>query len=221
MFEKIRADMLRAHHQSTAPRAVDVLRLLWRDNGLQSLVIYRFGRWLCRLRKRPWGWMITPLLYPVYGMLSVCFRKVSGICLEQSADIAPGLYIGHFGGIEVKNCRIGPDCSIHHQVRLGPEESTVPGLVIGKGVWIGAHARIGAGVSVGDGATIGAGAVVTRDIPQRCLVLGNPCRIACRDYDNSRYLRLCHPPADSESTTPADVAVPAATEPVSQTDHKE
>jgi acetyltransferase-like isoleucine patch superfamily enzyme len=60
--------------------------------------------------------------------------------------------------------------------------------VIGEKVWIGAHAQICANVSVGDGSSIGAGAVVTQDIPQCCLVLGNPGRIAQRDYDNSAFL---------------------------------
>jgi serine acetyltransferase len=60
--------------------------------------------------------------------------------------------------------------------------------VIGEGVYIGAHAQICADVSVGDGATIGAGAVVTQDIPDHCLVLGNPGRIAQQNYDNRGFL---------------------------------
>lgn len=188
MFENIRADTMHVHRCTGTLRPLDVLHSLWMNYGLRALVIYRFGRWLSRVRKHCFGRAIAAILYPAYWILSIYVRKAYGIDLEQSADIAPGLYINHFGGIKVRNCRIGPRCNIQHQVKLGPAEITDKGPVIGEGVYIGAHAQIYADVSVGDGATIGAGAVVSQDIPHHCLVLGNPGRIAQRDYDNSALL---------------------------------
>ncbi|MGZ4954071.1 MAG: serine O-acetyltransferase [Methylobacter sp.] len=188
MFENILADMLRVHRQKHPLRAIDALRLLLFNNGLQALVIYRFGRWLEHVGKKPFGWAITAPLYPAYWTFSFYITKAYGINLEQSADIGPGLYIGHFGGIQVRNCRIGPYCAIQQQVKLGPVEAKGKGPVIGEGVWVGAHSRIYGNISVGDGATIGAGTVIVQDVPQRCLVLGNPGRITQRDYDNRAFL---------------------------------
>ncbi|MGZ5007767.1 MAG: serine O-acetyltransferase [Methylobacter sp.] len=189
MFEHIRADILRVHRSNETLRTIDVLRSFYINYGLQALVIYRFGRWLNDLHKRSgFGRAIAALLYPVYWILSAAARKAYGIDLDQSADIAPGFYINHFGGIEVRNCRIGPHCVIQQQAKLGSDEAAEEGPVIGAGVWIGAHSRTYAKVNVGDGAAIGVGAVVTQDIPQRCLVLGNPGRIAQRGYDNSALL---------------------------------
>ncbi len=186
MFENIRADTMRVLRKN---RKINVLHLLCFSYGLHALVIYRFGRWLRNVRKHRLGWAIAIPLYPAYWMLSVCVRKAYGINLEQSADIAAGFYINHFGGIEVRNCRIGPRCNIQQQVKLGPAETTDRvGLVIGEGVYIGAHAQICADVNVGDGATIGAGALVTQYIPDHCLVLGNPGRISQWNYDNSDFL---------------------------------
>lgn len=188
MFENIRADIMRVH-RSTAPLSpIDVLHSLWINFGLQALVIYRFGRWLTGVRKHCFGWPFTIPLYPVYWILSAWVRNAYGINLDQSANIAPGLYINHFGGIEVRNCTIGPHCNIQQHAKLGPAENTDMGPVIGERVWIGAHSRICANVKVGDGAAIGVGAVVTQDIPSHCLVLGNPGRIAQRDYDNHALL---------------------------------
>ena len=48
---------------------------------------------------------------------------------------------------------------------------------IGSDVWVGGGAIILAGVSIGSRAVIGAGSVVTRDVPQGVLAVGNPCRV--------------------------------------------
>lgn len=50
-------------------------------------------------------------------------------------------------------------------------------ITIGDNVWIGMNVIILKGVTIGDGAIIGAGSVVTRDIPPRCLAVGNPARV--------------------------------------------
>ena len=48
---------------------------------------------------------------------------------------------------------------------------------IGSDVWVGGGAIILPGVRIGSRAVIGAGSVVTRDIPEGVLAVGNPCRV--------------------------------------------
>jgi galactoside O-acetyltransferase len=48
---------------------------------------------------------------------------------------------------------------------------------IGNNVWLGANAVILPGVSIGDNSVIGAGSVVTKDIPENVVAVGNPCRV--------------------------------------------
>ena len=60
--------------------------------------------------------------------------------------------------------------------RARPEIACRP-VVIEDDVWIGPNATILKGVHIGAGAFIEPGAMVTRDVPARARVLGNPARV--------------------------------------------
>ncbi len=51
------------------------------------------------------------------------------------------------------------------------------GITIGDDVWIGSHVVVLDGVSIGSHAVVGAGSVVTRDVPDWAVVVGNPARV--------------------------------------------
>ena len=51
------------------------------------------------------------------------------------------------------------------------------GIKIGNDVWIGLNAIILHGCKIGNGVTIAAGAVVTKDVPDFCVVGGIPAKI--------------------------------------------
>ena len=86
---------------------------------------------------------------------------------------------GH-GLIEIgEDTQIGPGTIItttdhDYQSNL---ETRFKGVVIGRGVWIGANVTILPGAEIGDFAVIGAGSVVSRKIPPRSLALGIPARV--------------------------------------------
>ena len=48
---------------------------------------------------------------------------------------------------------------------------------IGDNTWIGAGVIVTPGVTIGKGCVIGAGSIVTRDIPDHVVAVGNPCRV--------------------------------------------
>ncbi len=59
-------------------------------------------------------------------------------------------------------------------------------VVIKKGAWIGAGAAILPGVTVGKYTVVGAAAVVTHDVPDYAVVVGNPARVT-KVLDESRF----------------------------------
>ena len=166
-----------------------VWRLFADSYGLHALFAYRLGRWLLRALGRRHLWPLLPVCWPIYYLLSRCVWVAYDIRLELSADIGPGLYIGHFGAIRVRRCRIGANCSIGHLTHISAGADG-RGPVVGDRVWIGAHAQIIGPHRIGSDATIGAATVIQGDVPEGVLCLGNPARLVIRNYDNRRILGL-------------------------------
>jgi serine O-acetyltransferase len=164
-------------------------QLLAANYGLQALLAYRLGRVLLRSRRKFWWWPLMPFAWLLYYLLSRYARIAFDIRLELSADIGPGLYIGHFGALRVRSCRIGANCSIGRLTEIAPA-ATGDGPMIGDRVWIGGHVRIVGAYQIGSDSTVSAGAVVLRDIPDGALCMGNPARIVMRNYDNRGILGL-------------------------------
>ena len=54
---------------------------------------------------------------------------------------------------------------------------TVKPVLIQKGAWIGAGVTILPGISIGKHAIVGAAAVVTKDVPDYAIVVGNPAKV--------------------------------------------
>jgi len=62
------------------------------------------------------------------------------------------------------------------EIRKPGTQFSIP-VRIGNDVWIGSNVVILPGVNIGDNSVIGAGSVVTHDIPENVVAVGNPCRI--------------------------------------------
>jgi len=48
---------------------------------------------------------------------------------------------------------------------------------IGRNCWLGAGVIVLPGITIGDNVVVGAGSVVTKDLPDNVVAVGNPCRV--------------------------------------------
>jgi sugar O-acyltransferase (sialic acid O-acetyltransferase NeuD family) len=151
--------------------------------------------------------VVSPFVVPLFGpgnrqsaaadALDHGFREPyslidpTAIC-PRSLEYGPGLYVN-------AGCAIGAGsrfdrfvfvnraASIGHHAEFGAFVSIGPGAVLAGQVRVGAGSVIAVGavvlpkVSIGANAVVGAGAVVTKDVPDHCLVVGNPARIVKDD----------------------------------------
>ena len=81
------------------------------------------------------------------------------------------------------NAQIAPNVSIYtagHPIHPDSRNSGYEygiDVTIGDNVWIGGNAVIMPGVTIGNNVVIGAGSVVTKNLPDNVIAIGNPCRI--------------------------------------------
>lgn len=87
------------------------------------------------------------------------------ITIEDDALIGPYVMVTAGNYSLVGEGPVGSTPMIEQDIHLGPN------------CFIGAYAMILPGVTIGPGAAVGAGAVVTRDVPARAIVVGNPARV--------------------------------------------
>ena len=127
--------------------------------------------------------------------------------IRRSLARVRGAGLRWLGGMDVgEGCRISP------RARL--DRSNPRGVHIGKytdvffnadimaydsihdepvDTWIGECCQIGPfaivypGVRIGEGSIVATGAVVTRDVPDHCLVAGNPARVLEKDIKTGKF----------------------------------
>jgi len=92
----------------------------------------------------------------------------------EGVEIEDGVFIGH--GVTFINDSypraVNPDGSLQTE-----KDWKVERTVVKRGASIGSGATILSQVVVGENAIVGAGSVVTRDVPAKAIVAGNPARL--------------------------------------------
>lgn len=103
-------------------------------------------------------------------------------CFLDSAKVTIGDYV-YMG----PNCNIFTPCHpIHHELRKEKVTEYALPVTVGSHSWIGGDVVITPGVTIGENCVIGAGSVVTKDIPDNSIAVGNPCKVIRQVNDKDR-----------------------------------
>lgn len=100
------------------------------------------------------------------------------VVIGDRVRLHSNVFVPEYSVLE-SDCWLGPNVVLTNAKYPNSPESkaSLRGPQIERGVKIGANATILPGVRIGRYALIGAGAVVTKDVPEQAVVVGNPARI--------------------------------------------
>lgn len=102
----------------------------------------------------------------------------SDVIIGNDVTIKCGVQL--WDGIHIENgVFVGPNATFTNDAFPRSKRTTfaLKRTLVKSGASIGANATILPGITIGENAMVGAGAVVTHDVPNNALVMGNPARI--------------------------------------------
>ena len=94
----------------------------------------------------------------------------AGVVIASHVQIGCGVNIN-------RSASIGHDSSIGWGSSIGPGVTTGGNVTIGQNTLIGVGASVLPGITIGNYCTVGAGSVVTRNVANGVIVVGNPARV--------------------------------------------
>ena len=118
------------------------------------------------------------------------YRRIWGMDIHPTAQFSLS---AKFDKVYPKGVHVGENSYIAFESRILCHDRT-RGLYIdtriGRNCFIGGNSLILPGVEIGDNCVVGAGSVVTKSVPPRCVVSGNPAKILREGIDVGPYGRF-------------------------------
>ena len=122
----------------------------------------------------------------VARMISQFARFLTGIEIHPKAKIGKNLFIDHGMGVVIgETSEIGNNVTIYHNVTLGGISPSINSNeqrdvkrhpTLEDNVVVGSGAQILGPITIGKNSLIGSNAVVTKDVPEKSIMVGIPAR---------------------------------------------
>jgi serine O-acetyltransferase len=112
-----------------------------------------------------------------------------GIEIQPDAQIGPGFYIFHYGGIFIGGAVVaGENLTLTHDTTIGYSRAQCRRgcPTFGNNVWIAPGAKIAGRITVGSSVNLGANVVIERNVPDNAVVqLRSPLAVTFPTQDGA------------------------------------
>lgn len=157
-----------------------------------AVVVHRFGEQIDPDKnKQFWVSFFGFILRPAFHILRFLSVAVCKMVFQEGTELGKDIRFSSKGNIIIGAEKIGNGCVIHHNVTFGmylAGNDFMGRPKIADNVWVGPNTIIHGNINIGEGATILSGTVLTKNVPPRCVVSGNPGRIVKRKFNNTSLL---------------------------------
>lgn len=169
-----------ARYEKHAASRFRVFSLFVRHKGFRALYIHRriHHHLVNGKRVRTLWWFVIDRLFN------------RDVFIAPEAEIGPGLWLIHPKGVTIGVKATGEGCTIYQNATIGAnyrqDDSGNELPVLGDKVVVGPGAVVVGPIFVGSKVVIGANAVITKDVPDECVVGGIPGKVIGK-YDPQRF----------------------------------
>ena len=157
------------------PAAKSKLSLILTYPGVKAVFFHRIANFFAKAK-----------FNLIARIISQFSRFLTGIEIHPNANIGKNLFIDHGMGVVIgETSDIGDNVTIYHMVTLGgiapsinsnDQRNVKRHPTIQDDVVIGSGAQVLGPVTVGRSAKIGANAVITKDVPEKAVMVGIPAK---------------------------------------------
>lgn len=111
----------------------------------------------------------------------VSMRFPDRVTIGDGTSIGGRAWLDAWGPISIgRRCLLNGDITLlsaGHHINSHDFDGDIRSISIGDYVWLPHQIIVMPGVKIGRAAVVGTGSVVTRDVPERAIVAGNPARV--------------------------------------------
>lgn len=138
--------------------------------GYLFAIFFRISNFFARSNK-----IIKLIGFPFRIIYLFFIQWIMCIDVPDRIKVGPGFNVWHGMGLVIHpDVVIGNNFIVRHTTTIGQKRVDQSPPIIGDNVDVGAHSIIVGNIRIGNNVTIGAATFVNKDVPDNCIVYGNP-----------------------------------------------